>query len=106
MVVLPVKVAGTWALYLTQRATKQQSVLRLTRRVRKVEATNSDAPGALFNLDKLMHTVGVSVMAIWLKTVANCMRGHGTAANICRPRLMRTWRRTTPYATAPTYRQT
>ena len=84
MVVLPVKVAGTWALYLTQRSTKQQSVLRLARRVRKVEANNSDAPGALFNLDRLMHTLGVSVMAIWLKTVVNCMRGDGTTAIQCR----------------------
>ena len=82
--VLPVKVPGTWALYLTQRSTKQQSVLRLARRVRRVEANNSDPPGALFNLDRLMHTLGVSVMAIWLKTVVNSIRGHGIAANLCR----------------------
>ena len=78
------KVAGTWALYLTQRSTKQQSVLRLARMIRKVEATNSDAPGAIFNLDKMIHAFGVSVMAIWLKTVVESMIGHGTAASLCR----------------------
>jgi hypothetical protein len=68
MVVLPVKVAGTWALYLTQRSTKQQSVLRHAIRVRKVEATNSVALGAIYILDRIMHTLGGSVMTIYLKT--------------------------------------
>jgi hypothetical protein len=84
MVVLPVKVAGTWALYLTQRATKQQSVLRLAIRVRKLEATNSVALGAIYNLDRIMHSLGGSVMTIRLKTVVDCMKGHGTAVHLCR----------------------
>ena len=86
IVVIPVKVAGAWALYLTQRTTKQQSVLRVARMIRKVEASNRDAPGATFNLDKLMHTLGVSVMAIWLKSVVFYLRGEGAAVTLCRAR--------------------
>jgi hypothetical protein len=84
MVVIPVKVAGTWALYLTQRSIKLQNVLRLAERVKPVGTTNKDAPGALFNLDRMIHTLGVSVMAIWLKIVVERMAGHGTAASMCR----------------------
>ena len=83
-VIIPVKVAGAWALYLTQRATKHQTVIRVTRKFRKIEASNRDAPGATYNLDRLIHTLGVSVMAIWLKSVVFYLRGEGTAVNLVR----------------------
>ena len=44
-------------------------MIRVTRKFRKIEASNRDAPGATFNLDRLIHTLGVSVMVIWLKSV-------------------------------------
>jgi len=82
MVVIPVKLAGTWALYLTQRSTKLQNVIRLASRVKMVDI--KDAPGALYNLDRMVHTLGLSVMATWLKIVVERMEGHGTAAAWCR----------------------
>ena len=85
-VIIPVKLAGAWALYLTQRATKHQTVIRVTRKFRKIEASNRDAPGATFNLDRLIHTLGVSVMAIWLKSVVFYLRGEGAAVTLCRSR--------------------
>lgn len=30
-----------------------------------------------------MHTLGVRVLAIWLKTVVYCVRGNLTTANFC-----------------------
>ena len=86
MVVIPVKVAGTWALYLTQKSTRQQSVIRFARGVRKVEESNRDAPGAAFNLDRLMHSMGISVMAIWLNSVSLNMKSHGAANFVCKQR--------------------
>ena len=61
-------------------------MIKVTRRFRKIEASNREAPGATFNLDRLIHTLGVSVMAIWLKSVVFYMRGEGTAVNLCRAR--------------------
>jgi hypothetical protein len=84
MVVIPLKIAGTWVLYLTQRSTKLQNVIRLDERAKVVGTINRDAPGALFNLDRMIHTLGVSVMAIWLKIVVERMEGHGTATAWCR----------------------
>jgi hypothetical protein len=84
MVVIPVKVAWKWALYLTQRSTKLQNVIKVAERANMVGTTNRDAPGALYNLDRMIHTLGVSVMAIWLKIVVERMEGHGTAAAWCR----------------------
>ena len=86
MVIIPVKLAGTWALYLTQRATKLQSVIIVTRRLGKVEESNRDAPGADFNFERLIQTLGVSVMAIWLKAMAYTMRDQGAAIILCRLR--------------------
>jgi hypothetical protein len=39
-------------------------------------------PGAILNLDRVMHKLGVSLMAIWFKTGEYCMRGHGIAASL------------------------
>jgi hypothetical protein len=86
MVVVPVKVARTWALYLTQKSTRQQSVIRFARGVRKVEGRNCDDPGAAFNLDRLIHSMGVSVMAIWLNSVTLNMKGQGAANFVCKQR--------------------
>ena len=86
MVVIPVKVAGTWTLYLTQKSTRQQSVIRFARSARKMEESNRDAPGAAFNLDRLMHSMGLSVMAIWLNSLCLNMRGMGAANFVCKQR--------------------
>ena len=86
MVVIPVKVAGTWTLYLTQKSTRQQSVIRFARSVRKMEESNRDAPGAAFNLERLMHSIGLSVMAIWLNSLSLNMRGMGAANFVCKQR--------------------
>jgi hypothetical protein len=56
MVVIPVKGVGKWALYMTKRSTKLQNVLRLARWVNMVDTTNRDAPGAVFNLDRMVHS--------------------------------------------------
>ena len=61
-------------------------MIKVTRRFRKIEASNREAPGATFNLDRLIHTLGVSVMAIWLKSVVFYLRGEGTAVNLVRSR--------------------
>jgi hypothetical protein len=86
MVVIPVKVAGTWTLYLTQKSTRQQSVIKFARGIRKVEESNRDAPGAAFNMDRLIHSMGLSVMAIWLNSLSFNLRGHGAANFVCKQR--------------------
>lgn len=58
-------------------------MIRVARKIMKVEATKRDAPGALFMLYRLMHSLESSELAIWLKTV-DCMRGHEIAASFCR----------------------
>ena len=59
-------------------------MIRVTRKFSKIEASNRDAPGVTFSLDRLIHTLGVSVMAIWLKSVVFYLRGQGTAVNLVR----------------------
>jgi hypothetical protein len=81
-------------------------VIRVTRKFRKIEASNRDAPGATFNLDRLIHTLGVSVMAIWLKSVVFYLRGQGTAVNICRTKAEDDIERGTPPTEALSYLQT
>lgn len=80
-VVIPVKVASTWFFYLTQRSTKQQSVIRVTKMIRKVEASNGNAHGAVLNLDRIKDTQRVSVTAIWLISLVDCLRGQGSTVS-------------------------
>ena len=85
-ILLPVNVAGTWSIYMTQKSTKQQSVIRIASSFRRVEADNKDAPGAAYNLDRVMHTMGVSAMGWWLRAMIHGMRGDGLAVNLGRDR--------------------
>jgi protein-tyrosine phosphatase len=57
-------VVGTWSICLRQRSTKKQSVIRVTRRIRKIEFSNSNAHWAVFNFNRHLHTLGVSFIAI------------------------------------------
>jgi hypothetical protein len=58
-------------------------VIRITRRTKKIEASKSDASGAVINLDKDMHTLGMSLMIFWLNSVVYCMRSQGITVNFC-----------------------
>lgn len=57
---IPMKFAGTWSVYLTQRSTEQQIVISVATKIRKVDVTYKDAPGAVYTLEKV--TPGVAIM--------------------------------------------
>ena len=75
MFVLPVKLAGAWVLYLTQRSTKQQSSVRISANFRRLEKEERDIPRAAYNLDQLMHALGRNAMAYWLKLLLQDSKG-------------------------------
>ena len=58
-------------------------MIRLIGLIMKEEARNKDTTRNLFNFFRVMHTLGVRVLAIWLKTVVYCVRGNLTTANFC-----------------------
>jgi hypothetical protein len=57
-------------------STKQQSVISFVKRIRKIEAAKGYALSAVLNLDRVIHTQGVSVKPIWLKSVVDSMKGQ------------------------------
>ena len=67
MIILPVRMAGAWILYMTQRSIKQQGSYRIAANFRRVGREDRDVPYAAFNLDQVMHTLGRNAMALWLK---------------------------------------
>jgi hypothetical protein len=63
------RLAGSWSVYLTQRSTKKQSEIRVARKTRTLDATNRETQEAVLNLDKVLHNLGISAVAICFKTV-------------------------------------
>jgi hypothetical protein len=51
MIILPVRMAGAWILYITQRSTKQQGSYRISVNFKRLSRENRDVPYAAYNLD-------------------------------------------------------
>ena len=51
MIILPVRMAGAWILYITQRSTKQQGSYRISANFKRLSRENRDVPYAAYNLD-------------------------------------------------------
>ena len=84
LIVMPVRIAGTWLIYLTQRAGHSQTVVRLAERF--TNGTDIDTTEALLQLDTQIHTLGRGAMAICLKMLMRYITGLGVAAQEARRR--------------------
>ena len=84
LIVMPVRIAGAWLLYLTQRTGHLQTVVRIAERF--ANGTDIDTTEALLQIDTQMHTLGRGAMAIWLRMLMRDITGLGAAAQEARRR--------------------
>ena len=66
-IVIPIQVGGTWLLYLTERSTRNQMVLRLATGYQR-EKDPATMQG-VDQLDTLIHNIGRGALDIWLRMV-------------------------------------
>ena len=78
LIVIPVRIAGTWLLYITQRTGNSQTVVRIAGNF--VNDTDASTTEALQQLDTQLHTMGRGAMEIWLRMLRIDIMGLGAAA--------------------------
>jgi len=65
IIVLPVRISGTWCLYQIMRGSHTQVVLRLTEA--PVMTGNQGAMAALGEIDQIVHSMARGAMRIWTR---------------------------------------
>jgi hypothetical protein len=63
--VIPVRLSGTWLIYMTERLSRTQTVMRLADGFQR--ADDEPTVQAMSQLDNLIYTVGRGAMDIWLR---------------------------------------
>ena len=63
--VIPVRLSGTWLIYITERLSRTQTVMRLADGFQR--ADDEPTSQAVSQLDNLIYTVGRGAMDIWLR---------------------------------------
>ena len=63
--VIPVRLSGTWLIYITERLSRTQTVMRLADGFQR--ADDEPSVQAMSQLDNLIYTVGRGAMDIWLR---------------------------------------
>ena len=74
MIAMSLRFRSIWSFYLTQRSIKQQSLIRVSRNIRKVDGIDRDGSKLVFNLDWIMHALDVNAIP---KIVVFYIRGIG-----------------------------
>ena len=62
---IPVRLSGTWLIYMTERLSRTQTVMRLADGFQR--ADDEPTVQAMSQLDNLIYTVGRGAMDIWLR---------------------------------------
>ena len=78
LIVIPVRIADTWLLYITQRTGHSHTVVRLAENF--VNDTDANTIEALQQLDTQVQTMGRGAMEIWLRMLRIDIMGLGVAA--------------------------
>jgi hypothetical protein len=63
--VIPVRLSGTWLIYMTERLSRTQTVMRIADGFQR--ADDEPTVQAMSQLDNLVYTVGRGAMDIWLR---------------------------------------
>ena len=63
--VIPVRLSGTWLIYITERLSRTQTVMRLADGFQR--ADDEPTVQSVSQLDNLVYTVGRGAMDIWLR---------------------------------------
>jgi hypothetical protein len=85
LIVIPVRIADTWLLYITQRTGHSQAVVRIAGSF--VNDTDVNTTEALQQLDAQIHTMGRGAMEIYLRLLEIDIAGLGAAAREARRRI-------------------